>query len=381
MKNLLTIAWIAHLPILLQYAVRMWRTGHYQFFPLLLIAVAWLLWDRKSFLFEDKGNSNHAISVAMLSLVFVLVSVATALNSSFIGAISAWLLTAVSLFFYGGLTGLKRGIPYLAVLLFIVPLPARLDEKLVLSLQFISSDFASRILDNFGIVHFIEGVVLITEKKQFMTEEACSGVRSLFSSLAGITLYSIVLHARWWQYIVNWIQTIAWVLIGNAVRVASIVYVSDRWTESIATGFGHDMLGVATFVFVLAMSISTFRLVQALTWPQTGFEFDDELPESEGLNETPDPIENENRFPKIPAIVFSLLFGLVALFGIQMLRIQWQQNQGLWVTGLPRLPFPVEQSCQRVSEIGPELILNGVNEVLRTFKLKTHSSGRTSPIL
>lgn len=345
MNFLLIIAWIAHAPILLQYAARMWRTGHYQFFPLLLIAVAWIAWERKSFLFEDKGKTNHAISSLLLSLILILVSTATLLNSSFVGAVSAWLLAAISLFIQGGMTGLIRGAPLLTVLLFVVPLPARLDEKLVLNLQFISSDFASRILDNFGIVHFIEGVVLVTEKKQFMTEEACSGVRSFFSSLAGITLYSVVRNARWWQYIINWIQTVAWVLIGNAIRVAVIVYVSDRWTEAIATGFGHDVLGFATFLFVLMMSISTYRLIQALSLPEPerDFEYAPELFENEANTEVTAETVVDTNFPKFTRITFTILFGCVALFGLLMLRAQLNQSQGLWVSGLPRLPFPSEQ--------------------------------------
>ena len=351
-----TIALIAHLPILVQYSARMWRTGHYQFFPLMIAAVVWIFLDRKSYIFGEKQTTNRWLKALALSLNFLLVTVAAILNSSFLGAISCWILAASYLYCSGGISGLKRGAPLLAALIFIIPLPARIDEKLILNLQFVASQCASRILDNLGIVHFVEGVILVTDQEQFMIEEACSGVRSLFSSLAGITLYTAIQRMTWWRYPVNLIQTVAWVLVGNAIRVALVVYFTDRWTDAIATGIGHDLLGIAMFLFVLAMSISTDRLINALApAEETGEEFrPDTTVEESKLDEQHAPsVDIKNSEINVSKLnwantCFSILFVCVALVGCRLLWLQSQSNGGLWITDLPRIKFPKQDYLPEV---------------------------------
>ena len=101
--------------------------------------------------------------------------------------------------------------------------------------------------------------MLITEKKQFFAEEACSGVRSLFSSTAAISVLGVYLSYPWWRLIFNLIQTTIWVLVGNALRIATVVYVADSWTDSIASGPAHELLRLGVFLFIFVLALSTDR--------------------------------------------------------------------------------------------------------------------------
>ncbi len=145
-----------------------------------------------------------------------------------------------------------------------IPLPFNLDQSLVVEMQFWASQLAAQLLDGLGVMHFRQGVILVTEKSQFMTEEACSGIRSLFSSLAFVSVLSVMQRHHVLRLIFNLLQTVAWVILGNALRVAAVVMLTDHVSDWFATGAGHEALGMAVFGFILLMVVSTDAFVGML---------------------------------------------------------------------------------------------------------------------
>jgi len=226
---LFATAVLAHLPIGYEYYRRMWSGAHYQFFPLLMVAAAWMIADR---LVESKPRTpKTGLSYWLLLADLVLLTLAALMFSPFLWILSVLLLIVVYVYDRWGWQGVRYTSPAWLLLFFVVPLPSNLDLKLVNKLQFLSSQLASYILDAFGQVHFREGVILITEKKQFFTEEACSGIRSLFSSVSAMAIFGVMMRYSWQRHLFNAIQTILWVVIGNAVRIALVVYLTDNVNE------------------------------------------------------------------------------------------------------------------------------------------------------
>ncbi len=240
----------------------MWRLGHYQFFPLLAIVAGWLIYDRVGKL--PKRNGATTVSMVGLGLNTILLFTSVVFYSSTLWIISFLFLLGLFIYQRWDQYGFWKAASALSLFLFIVPLPMRLDIELITRMQFVASQLASWILDSVGQIHFRDGVVLVTEKKQFFTEEACSGVRSLFSSLAAISIFGVSSRYPWWRHLINLSQTIIWVIVGNAIRVAIVVYVADNWTDSIATGTTHEMLGLVMFLFIFGLSLSTDRAID--TW-------------------------------------------------------------------------------------------------------------------
>ena len=258
---LFAAAVLGHLPIGYEYYRRMWSVGHYQFFPLVLIAASWMVVAR---LVESQPKSPKTqLSYWLLLTDLVLLASAALMFSPFIWILSLILLIVIYIYDRWGWQGVRYTSPAWLLLFFVVPLPANLDLKLVNKLQFLSSQLASHILDAFGQVHFREGVILITEKKQFFTEEACSGIRSLFSSVSAMAIYGVMMRYSWQRHLFNLIQTVLWVVIGNAVRISLVVYLADNVNESFASGATHELLGLANFVFVFLFALSTDRSLNA----------------------------------------------------------------------------------------------------------------------
>ena len=246
------VAMLAHLPILIPYFSKLWGRGHYQFFPILLLVVGWLAYDRlwRKDLDPEKQPStpirpkfNWPLALILGDLALLIL--ASLMYAPFYVMPSIMALSAAYLIDRFGTNGFLRALPVWLLLILIIAPPSNFDKRLIHQMQFVASAMASWTLDTFGLIHFREGVVLVTESRQFFTEEACSGVRSLFSSFAAIAIFGVTRNYSLIRHALNLFQTLGWVLIGNAIRIAVVVYVSDNWTEAIATGTTHEMLGLS----------------------------------------------------------------------------------------------------------------------------------------
>ena len=255
--SLLIIALLAHLPIFFVYSRVMWSKGHYQFFPLLFCAVAWLLYDRLAKRPHDRGADWLVTGLFALNLLFLFASIAIYTPVLVIPCVILF-LCAVVVDRYG-MAGFWTAVPVIAVLLIVTRLPTGRDLLLINQMQFLASQLASWILDAVGLVHFREGVILITEKKQFFTEEACSGIRSLFSTLAAVAIYGLSRQYSIPRQLFNLAQSIVWVIAGNAIRVAAVVYLADNGYEQFSHGTLHEMFGLVIFVGIFGVTLSVDR--------------------------------------------------------------------------------------------------------------------------
>lgn len=261
---LFIVAGIAHLPLGLYYAKSLWGMGHYQFFPLLMGVVGWIIYERLSGLKPTSSPPQPRWSMALLAFNFLVL-----VSSGIIFRASIWFVSFLIyvlnvVYWRYGQAGVRVALPPWLILLLILPLPMNLDSVLITKMQFFASQLASWILDALGQIHFREGVVLITETNQFMTEEACSGIRSLFSSLAAISIFGVIRNYPWWRHLFNLFQTTIWVMVGNSLRVALVVYGAEHWTPAIASGTNHEMLGLGVFVLIFILSLSTDRALNAV---------------------------------------------------------------------------------------------------------------------
>jgi exosortase len=327
--GLFVAALAAHVPVGIEYARRMWNVGHYQFFPLLMLVAGWLIYSRVTRL---PGVRQSSQTCALLAVNILLLAVSVLSYSPFLWIISFLFLVGVYVFDRWGKRGVMASLPAWLLFLFVVPLPSNLDLKLINQMQFIASQLASWVLDAFGQLHFREGVILVTEKKQFFTEEACSGVRSLFSSMAAISIYGVVNRYPLWRHLFNLVQTVIWVIVGNALRIAIVVYVSDNWTESIATGTAHEMLGLGVFLFIFALALSTDRALNA--WQSDGLnrsaddilsdQVEEPVLEGSAINKSAHQRGSSEANP-----VFRLaLIGLFTLLALFAVRLTWVKISG-----------------------------------------------------
>ena len=255
------IVLLAHVPLLMVYFQQMWDRPHYQFFPIVLLAVgffvvqAWPLRRPPSIRAGRFALGLTLISAVMLAFGFLRLSPMVA-YVSFVLAIGAFLL--------------RLGVPAFGpwcLLWLLVRIPYGQDVALIQSMQRITTELSSTALDTIGIEHLAEGNILLFPTASLFVEEACSGIVSLLAIVACGGILAV-----WWRRsIVHSLLLVATgiLLAGamNTVRVVVIAVALDSYDVDLSTGWRHDTLGLLIFATSLLALFSADRLLYFLLSP------------------------------------------------------------------------------------------------------------------
>ncbi|MEQ1830954.1 MAG: exosortase U, partial [Pirellula sp.] len=268
---LFLIGVLAHSTLLWKHFEWMWKAEHFQFFPIALLAAGVLLYSKRREFVEIVRDSHSGPPAPSTLIVSILLSInvmvfSFALLAEFplLGWLSTLLFLAVIVYASYGWLGLKVACPVFVVLLVIRPIPGGLEQILTTSMQRFASNISSHLLDAMGVIHYRQGVVLVLPTQSFMAEEACSGIRSLFSSITAIVFWGLLHRYHWARHLVNVIQTILWVVVFNALRITLVVWVEDVTEYSLATGLTHDFLGLIVFFCIFGTVLSADQLMASL---------------------------------------------------------------------------------------------------------------------
>jgi exosortase len=252
---------LALAPLLFAHMKQLWVRPHYQFFPLVLIGAGVLLWSRRA-AFKDMEAGSTKITIGLLAFAWLLLAGAEVLNSSWLAAVTmlVLLLTVIQI------VGLVRPLFVVWVYLWIlIPPPFGLDNKLIMSLQTLTTNWSSALLDLLRVQHVIAGHIMEVGGKRLFVEEACAGINSLFSILACALFYVFLMRIHFVRATLLLIASIGWVLVANMARVFIIAFASTRWEINLVDGWKHDVLGYVLFGSALVLIVSTHRLLLFFT--------------------------------------------------------------------------------------------------------------------
>lgn len=253
---------LVHAHFLFNLGRWLWGRPHYQFFPAVLLAAAFLAYQRWHKIQLSDSFKLGVRTLTILGVSLLLFVVGSLFHSHWLGYLSWLAVTWAVIWHFTGTSGADQLRGPLFLLLLILPIPLNFDLKLIISLQQVASQAASWLLDLFQIRHNISGIAIITEQKSYMVEEACSGIHSLFSCLCAVVFFGV--WNRYGIVRILAVTTIAvfWVVAANVLRVFMVVYSEARWGLPLDTGWRHELLGVVTYALALGMSLSTDRLVR-----------------------------------------------------------------------------------------------------------------------
>ncbi|APZ95918.1 exosortase/archaeosortase family protein [Fuerstiella marisgermanici] len=252
---------LLHSAFLAEVAKRLYSREHYQFFPMVLIAVGMIIWFR---LKDYEGEIFGRISIRVFSYTVLATGIfaaSTYLNSHWLGTVAALMAGWTLVWFIGGSPLASELRAPVSLLLLIMPLPSDYDRQLIMALQRNATEFASQMLDLSSIKHLPSGVTIQGTQKSFLVEEACSGIHSLFSCLCVVGVVCVIFRYGFLRAIVVLAQTIFWVLVANTLRVFLIVYCFTRWGWELDQGTAHEVLGIATYVVALGLTFSAHHLL------------------------------------------------------------------------------------------------------------------------
>lgn len=252
-------------PINILYFVQLWPIAHYQFFPVLILAVGLLFvsrWDRQLLL----PSTWLAWGLISGSLAFSLT--AAFYWSPWLGCVGLVCLLGAFLHTQNGIPSNKWGLLHLwPACCLLLRLPLNLDFQLTGWLQTSTASVSSHLLDRIGLPHRLAGNVFTLSKGTLFVEAACSGVQSLFSVLF-CALLLVAWNRRSPVLIPLYIAAaVLWAGIMNIVRVVTIAVAQEWWEMDLAHGWRHETLGYLCLGVAVLLLLSTDRGLRVLFYP------------------------------------------------------------------------------------------------------------------
>jgi len=152
--------------------------------------------------------------------------------------------------------------PAIAFLVFMIPLPYRVETGLSLPLQRLATLGSTYVLQTLGRPAFAEGNVIVINEARIGVVEACNGLGMFLAFFAIATGVVLLVHRPIWEKTIVFASAVPIAVFANVARISmsSLLHelVDSRWVDSVA----HDMAGwlmmplaiVALWLVLVALS-------------------------------------------------------------------------------------------------------------------------------
>ncbi len=152
----------------------------------------------------------------------------------------------------------------LVYLIFMVPLPAIIWNKIAFPMQLFSSQMTEYVVRLAGIPIFREGNVLHLASTSLEVVDACSGLRSLN------TMFALSIAFAWFSELSRvgkWLlffSAAPIAITANMIRLTLTAFLAAHYGEKAAQGFLHEFSGMFTFILGLILLICVQRMLLKL---------------------------------------------------------------------------------------------------------------------
>jgi exosortase A len=136
----------------------------------------------------------------------------------------------------------------LIFLIFMIPIPSILIDRITFPMQLFASKVAAKSLFLIGIPVLREGNIIQLVNTSLEVAEACSGIRSLISLLALSIVFAYFSQKETWKRVLIVLSTFPIAIVANAARVSGTGILAGKYGDSVAQGFFHGFSGWILFV-------------------------------------------------------------------------------------------------------------------------------------
>jgi len=133
-------------------------------------------------------------------------------------------------------------------LIFMIPIPSILMDRITFPMQLFASKMAANSLHFIGIPVLREGNIMQLANTSLEVAEACSGIRSLISLLALSVVFACLTQKTTLKRILLILSTFPIAILANAARVSGTGILAYHYGNAVAQGFFHGFSGWILFV-------------------------------------------------------------------------------------------------------------------------------------
>jgi exosortase len=259
------IAW-SYFPSL-AYLARWWEDPNYSHGWLVLPIALFILWQRH----EDLPGVvirhrwwNFLPLIGLVALRYKLYD----WNEQWLESATVPAIIAASVLAVGGWGLFRWALPALVYLIFMIPLPQVLDDKLAAPLQRIATLGSYEILMALGRPVVAEGNVILIHNQRVEVAEACRGLSMLLSFGALITAMVILVRRPIWERVVLILSIIPIALLCNIIRI-SITAIAYGYYNRPVKGV-HDYAGYGMMALALGIVLAEIRIMSWLVIEERG---------------------------------------------------------------------------------------------------------------
>jgi exosortase len=250
-------------PVLAQMGQRWWSDPEYSHGYLVPFFAGGLLWMRRAML-EDIRPRPSAWALAFLALGVALRLGGTYFYYTWLDQLSLLPILAAICLAVGGIGALHWAWPGVAFLLFMIPLPARLETLLAQPLQRAATLASTNILQTLGFFAQSEGSVILLTEAELGVVEACSGLRMMMVFFAISTGLVVVIHRSMRQKIILIASAVPIALLCNILRITLTGILHETVGHKIADVVFHDLAGLLMIPLALAALAAVLKLLSHL---------------------------------------------------------------------------------------------------------------------
>jgi exosortase len=209
----------------------------------------WFLWIRR-----EKFPADSVAPALYSGLAIVAASVLVRYLGAryFLGAVDGW---SIVLWITGVVVALAGwrvlwwSLPSIAFLLFMIPMPYRLEHMFRQPLQHLATNISTAVLVMLGQPAIAEGNTIRIGEAQFGIVEACSGLRIFVGIVALAFVYLVVVQRSWLIKGLLLAAVLPVTLIANSTRIV-VTCLLQIWVSGEASHrFAHDIAGVVMIPF------------------------------------------------------------------------------------------------------------------------------------
>lgn len=154
-----------------------------------------------------------------------------------------------------GFAFLKKILLPILYLIFMVPLPAIIWNKIAFPMQLFSSYLTEKVVTFSGIPIFREGNILHLSGTTLEVVDACSGLRSLTTLFALSAVFAILSSLTSWQKWVLFLAAAPIAIFANIIRLSATALLASKYGPDVAHGFLHDFSGLVVFAVGITLLV------------------------------------------------------------------------------------------------------------------------------